>query len=63
MDSVAEWMAFLSHRWQFITPAALADPAVLPMHWWVYFVRAAQAYVDAQDRAVEDMKRGRGGRG
>lgn len=53
-------MAFLSHRWQFITPAALSDPEVLPMHWWVYYVHAAQAYVDAQERAVEGMKRGRG---
>ena len=58
-DSVAEWMAFCSHRWQFITPAALGDAELLPMHWWVYYVRAAQAYVDAQERAVDAMKTGR----
>ena len=59
-DSVAEWMAFCSHRWPFITPAALGDDQLMPMHWWVYYVRAAQAYVDARDRAHAELRKGRG---
>lgn len=57
-DSVGEWMAFVSHRWPFITPQALGDDQVLPMHWWVYYVRSAQQYVDAQRKASDDLKRG-----
>jgi len=35
-------MALVSHRWPGITPWNIEQ---LPAHWWAYYVRAAEAYV------------------
>lgn len=41
-------MAVVSHRWPGITPLNVEQ---LPAHWWAYYVRSAQAYLDALKEA------------
>ena len=49
----------MSKHWPFINPQTLDD---LPVQWWAYYVRAAQAIVDAarearQGEKVRDVRR------
>jgi hypothetical protein len=49
-------MAFISHRWPFIHPGTLDQ---IDIAWWAYYVRAAQAVIDAQAKTVKAGARGR----
>jgi hypothetical protein len=41
-------MAYISHRWPFITPWSIET---LELQWWAYYVRCAQGLIEAQKEA------------
>jgi hypothetical protein len=43
-------LAFVSHHWPSIT---WENVERMPAHWWAYYVRAAQAYVDSAKQQGE----------
>lgn len=52
-------MAVVSRLWPFITPWSLET---LELRWWAYYVRHAEAYVQARREAGKVKgRRGRGG--
>lgn len=46
-------MAYVSHRWPFITPDALGT---LELTWWAYYVRSAQRIIEAQKRPTPAVR-------
>lgn len=52
-EMIGEWLAYLSHRWPSITWETVQT---MPIEWLLYYVRAAKAIIEAEDRATKTSR-------
>jgi hypothetical protein len=50
-EMIGEWLAYLSHRWPSITWETVQ---VMPIEWLCYYIRAAKAIIEAEERAMRE---------